>query len=192
LSRSLRLFCFISGGNMKLGSILLVALLLACTASVAAQAPAKDTVKDWAEQWKMAAEQLLGVAETMPAEKYDYKPVKEVGAFGEQLKHATLAMKVLLANAESKSVKTDDAFAALQKLNTKEEIIAELRKTVQEGAAVIGRIAGKNDGEVVESQFFGKTTRRFLLMQAIAHNNNHYGQLVYYLRMNGLTPPGSR
>ena len=37
-------------------------------------------MKDWAEQWKMAAEQLLGVAETMPAEKYDYKPVKEVGA----------------------------------------------------------------------------------------------------------------
>ena len=177
---------------MKLGIILLVALLLACTASIAAQAPAKDAVKDWTEQWKMAAEQLLGVAETMPAEKYDYKPVKEVGAFGEQLKHATLAMKVLLANAESKTVKTDDAFAALQKLKTKEEIIAELHKTVQEGAAVIGRIAGKNDGEVVESQFFGKTTRRFLLMQAIAHNNNHYGQLVYYLRLNGLTPPGSR
>ena len=98
---------------MKLGSILLGALLLACTASIAAQAPAKDAVKDWAEQWKMAAEQLLSVAETMPAEKYDYTPVKEVGAFGEQLKHATLAMKVLLANAESKTVKTDDAFAVL-------------------------------------------------------------------------------
>ena len=177
---------------MKLEIFLLVALLLACSASVAAQAPAEDAVKDWAEQWKMAAEQLIDVAETMPAEKYDYKPVKEVGAFGEQLKHATLAMRVLLANAESKTVKTDDAFAALQKLKTKEEIIAELHKTVQEGVAVIGRIAGKNDGEVVESQFFGKTTRRFLLMQAIAHNNNHYGQLVYYLRLNGLTPPGSR
>jgi len=182
----------LSGGDMKFGSILLVALLLACTASVAAQEPAKVAVKDWAEQWKMAAEQLLGVAETMPAEKYDYKPVKGVGAFGEQLKHATLAMKVLLANAESKTVRTDGALAALQKLKTKEEIIAELRKTVQEGAAVIGRIVGKNDGEVVESQFFGKTTRRFLLMQAIAHNNNHYGQLIYYLRLNGLTPPGSR
>ena len=65
---------------MKLGIILLVTLLLACTASIAAQVPAKDAVKDWAEQWKMSAEQLLGVAETMPAEKYDYKPVKEVGA----------------------------------------------------------------------------------------------------------------
>jgi hypothetical protein len=144
---------------MKLGIILLVALLLACTASIAAQAPAKDAVKDWAEQWKMSAEQLLGVAETMPAEKYDYKPVKEVGAFGEQLKHATLAMKVLLANAESKTVKTDDAFAALQKLKTKEEIIAELHKTVQEGAAVIGRIAGKNVSLRQRSVTISKTLR---------------------------------
>jgi len=42
------------------------------------------------------------------------------------------------------------------------------------------------------SEFFGKTTRRFLLIQAIAHNNNHYGQLVYYLRLNGIAPPTSR
>jgi len=41
-------------------------------------------------------------------------------------------------------------------------------------------------------KFFGKTMRRFLLIQAIAHNNNHYGQLVYYLRLNGIAPPTSR
>jgi uncharacterized damage-inducible protein DinB len=99
---------------------------------------------------------------------------------------------VLLANAEGKTLRTDDVFAALQKPKTKEQIMAELRKTLQEGAAVVSRIAGKNDGEAVESQFFGKATRRFLLMQAVAHNNSHYGQLVFYLRLNGLTPPASR
>ena len=40
-------------------------------------------------------------------------------------------------------------------------------------------------------KFFGKTTRRFLLIQAIARNHNHYGQLVYYLRLNGIAPPTS-
>jgi uncharacterized damage-inducible protein DinB len=177
---------------MKLKNLLLVMLLPVCASNAAAQAPAKDAVKDWAEQWKMATGQLLGVAETMPADKYEYKPVKEVAAFGEQIKHATLAMKVLLANAEGKTIKTGEEFAAMEKLKNKEEIIAELRKTIDAGAAVIARVAGKNDGEAVESQFFGKTTRRFLLIQAIAHNNNHYGQLIYYLRLNGLTPPGSR
>jgi uncharacterized damage-inducible protein DinB len=99
-------------------------------------------------------------------------------------------MRILLANAEGKKVELKDV--ALDKLKTKEEIIAELRKIAGEGAAVINRIAGKTDGDVVESQFFGKTTRRFLLMQAIAHNNNHYGQLVYYLRLNGIAPPSNR
>src|SRR5919106_6337 len=139
----------LSGDDMKFGSILLVALLLACTASVAAQEPAKVAVKDWAEQWKMSTEQLLGVAETMPADKYEYKPLKEVGAFSEQIKHATLAMKALLANAEGKTVNMSDAFAALEKLKNKEEIIAELRKTVDAGAAIIARVAGKNDGDAV-------------------------------------------
>lgn len=83
---------------MKYRNLLLLIFLWVCAVSVAAQTPAKTAAKDWAEQWKMATEQLLGVAETMPAEKYDYKPVREAGAFGEQLKHATLAMKVLLAN----------------------------------------------------------------------------------------------
>jgi hypothetical protein len=64
----------------------------------------------------------------------------------------------------------------LDRLKTKDEILAELRRMVDEGAAVIGRVAGrKMDGDVVESQFFGKTTRPFLILQAIAHDNNHYG-----------------
>src|SRR5262245_42447977 len=101
---------------MKLGTVFLVTLLSACASNTATQTPAKDAVKDWAEQWKMSTEQLLGVAETMPADKYNYKPVKEVGDFSDQIKHATLAMKMLLANAEGKTVNTTDAIAAMEKL----------------------------------------------------------------------------
>jgi uncharacterized damage-inducible protein DinB len=174
---------------MKRISIML-ALPLICALNGFAQNQKSEAAKDWIDQWKIATDQLIGVAEAMPAEKYDYKPVKEVGAFGDQLKHAGIAMCILLANAEGKKVEIKDVM--LDRLKTKEEIIAELRKIAGEGAAVINRVAGKTDGEVVESQFFGKTTRRFLLIQAIAHNNNHYGQLVYYLRLNGITPPASR
>jgi uncharacterized damage-inducible protein DinB len=168
----------------------MLVLPLICALNGFAQNQKSGAAKDWIDQWKIATDQLIGVAEAMPAEKYDYKPVNEVGAFGDQLKHAGIAMRILLANAEGKKVEIKDAM--LDKLKTKEEIIAELRKIAGEGASVINRVAGKTDGEVVESQFFGKTTRRFLLIQAIAHNNNHYGQLVYYLRLNGITPPASR
>ena len=167
-----------------------LALAIFCALIGIARNQKPDAAKDWMDQWKIATDQLIRVAEAMPAEKYDYKPVKEVENFGAQLKHAGIAMRVLLANAEGKKVEIKDV--TLDNLKSKDEIIAELRKIAGEGAAVINRVAGKSDGDAVESQFFGKTTRRFLLIQAIAHNNNHYGQLVYYLRLNGISPTAGR
>ncbi len=167
-----------------------VAFLIIGALTIIAQNQKSEVAKDWIDQWKIATDQLIKVAEAMPAEKYDYKPVKEVENFSGQLKHAGIAMRVLLANAEGKKVEIKDVM--LDNLKTKDEIIAELRKISGEGAAVISKVAGKTDGEVVDSQFFGKTTRRFLLMQAIAHNNNHYGQLVYFLRLNGISPQSGR
>ena len=155
-----------------------------------AQAQKPEAALDWIDQWKNVTKLLIGVAEAMPAEKYSFKPTKEVDNFGDQLNHACTASRILLANAEGKHLQLKDV--SLEKLKTKEEIVAELRKIADEGAAVINRVAGKNDGEVVESQFFGKTTRRFLLIQAIGHSFNHYGQMVFYLRLNGITPPASR
>ena len=169
---------------------MLVTLLSALALDSFAQAPRPAAAKDWIDQWKDVTERVIGVAEAMPADKYGYKPVDEVGTFADQVKHVCVAMRILLANAEGKQVPLDEA--GLDKLKTKEEILVELRKRVDEGAAVIRRISGKTDAEVVESQFFGRTTRRFLILQAIAHDNNHYGQMVLYLRLNGLTPPASR
>ena len=154
----------------------------------AAQKP--EAAKDWIDQWNDVTGRVIGVAEAMPAEKYDYKPTPEVNTFGDQLKHLCMAMRVLLANAEGKQIPLEDV--NLDKLKTKDEIVAEVRRMTDEGAAVIKRVAGRNDGDVVESQFFGRTTRRFLIIQAIAHDNNHYGQMVFYLRLNGITPPASR
>jgi uncharacterized damage-inducible protein DinB len=171
-----------------------LSMALVLLASLALDGFAQDrkpeAAKDWIDQWKDVTGRVIGVAEAMPAEKYDYKPTDEVGTFGEQVKHVCQAMRVLLANAEGKRIPLEDV--NLDTLKTKDEIVAELRKMTDEGAAVIRRVAGKSDGEVVESQFFGKTTRRFLIVQAIAHDNNHYGQMVLYLRLNGITPPASR
>ncbi len=168
-----------------------ITLVLSCAALSAAQTTTAGP-KDWLDQWQTATKQLIQVAEAMPADKYDYKPVKEVESFGDQLKHTMHATKVLLANAQGRKMAMPDVSAELGKLKSKEEIIAALRKSAEAGAAVVKDIAGKNDAEVVDSQFFGKTTRRYLLMQAIAHDQNHYGQLVYYLRLNGIVPPASR
>ena len=170
---------------------LTLTLLLALAPNCFAESQKPAAAKDWIDQWNDVTGRVIGVADAMPADKYDYKPVEEVGTFADQVKHVCMAMRILLANAEGKHIPLEEV--SLDRLKTKDEILAELRKTVDAGAAVIGRVAGKKtDGDVVESQFFGKTTRRFLIIQAIAHDNNHYGQMVMYLRLNGITPPASR
>lgn len=174
---------------MRYAFMIALVLGVACAASAEAP-PASAAPKDWPDQWKRATGQLLGVADAMPEDKYGYRPTKDVDTFAEQLKHTISTMTVLLANAEGKTVVSKDP--GIDRLATKAEIIARLQRVADDGAAVIARVAGKNDGDVVQSQFFGKTTRRFLLMQAIAHDHNHYGQLVFYLRLNGIVPPASR
>jgi len=169
---------------------MLLALLSTLALDSFAQSAKPVVAKDWIDQWRDVTERLIGVAEAMPADKYGYKPTDEVGTFADQVKHVCTAMRILLANAEGKQIPLDQA--GLDSLKTKEEILVELRKRVDEGTAVILRIPRKHDDDVVESQFFGKTTRRFLILQAIAHDNNHYGQMVMYLRLNGITPPASR
>src|SRR5262249_61815341 len=137
--------------------VLSLAMALVCAFGGFAQNQKSEEAKDWVDQWKIATDQLIGVAEAMPAEKYDYKPVKEVGAFGDQLKHAGIAMCILLANAEGKKVEIKDVM--LDRLKTKEEIITELRKISGEGPAVINRGGGNSDEAELESHFFCKTTR---------------------------------
>src|SRR5215475_3846801 len=112
---------------------MILALPLICALIGFAQNQKSEAAMDWIDQWKIATDQLIRVAEVMPAEKYDYKPVKEVGAFGDQLKHAGIAMCILLANAEGKNVEIKDVM--LDRLKTKEEIISELRKIAGDGAA---------------------------------------------------------
>jgi len=38
----------------------------------------------------------------------------------------------------------------------------------------------------------GRNTRPYLLIDSLAHSSNHYGQMVEYLRMNGIVPPAGR
>ncbi len=174
-------------------TLVAIAVVLGCSLPAAAVPPsasASAAPKDWLDQWQSATQRLIEVAEAMPEQKYGYRPTKDVNTFADQLKHTMLATRVLLANAEGHTASPKDP--AIEKLASKAEIIAMLHEVAAQGAGVIGRVAAKSDGEVVQSQFFGKTTRRFLLIQAIAHDNNHYGQLVFYLRLNGIVPPASR
>src|SRR5215471_15934877 len=111
---------------------------------------------------------IIGVANEMPADKYDFVPsggeFRGVRTFGKQLKHAA-AVQYLVAN----SILGDPVTAEMSDERGPDQVRA---KTGVFGSA--------------------PTTRTSLVAGALAHTSNHYGQVVEYLRMNGIIPPASR
>ena len=126
----------------------------------------------------------------MPADKYDFKPTKEVRSFGEQVKHVAGGILLLINSAQGKhDIKIEQTYANRQ---TKDEIVAALRDAFDQGAAAINKLTERSRAEIVDSPFVGKMSRANIFTHTLIHNGEHYGQMVVYLRLNGIVPPASR
>jgi uncharacterized damage-inducible protein DinB len=160
---------------------------LICCAPAFGQA----TKKDLLATWEQTAELALGVADAMPAEKYDFRATPEVRSFGEQVKHVAGVYANLLSWVRGVPAPKNgnDAF---MRLKTKDEIMAALRQTVQENTAALKSMPSQKLAGQINTEFFGRVSRSFVVLMVIGHTNRHYGQMVVYLRLNGVVPPISR
>jgi len=78
----------------------------------------------------------------------------------------------------------------LQKLKTRAEILKTLSDSYDHGAKVLADMSDEKATEVVESRF-GAKPRWAIVMSMVANNMDHYGNLVVYLRLDGIAPPRS-
>ena len=172
------------------------ALLHACIAVLAiaaatpsylwAQTPAPTTItKEMAAGFQRASNDILDVAEAMPAEKYGYKPAAEMSTFGDQLVHVAGIVQRFVDT--SKGVKTE---AAHHGAMGKPEVIALLKKTFQSGQDSVAQLSDAQLLETVKFPFGDRMVTRYTYWQGPLYQiRNHHGQLVVYLRMNGIVPP---
>jgi uncharacterized damage-inducible protein DinB len=166
--------------------LIATALLVICAAPCFEQTRQQELLNDWQE----SAKQLIEIAEAMPADKYDFKPTKEVRSFGEQVKHVAGGILLLINSANGKhDIALEETYA---QRHTKDEIVAALREAFNQGTAAIGKLTDKSGTEIVDSPFVGKMTRANIFVHTLIHNGEHYGQMVVYLRLNGIVPPASR
>jgi uncharacterized damage-inducible protein DinB len=140
-------------------------------------------------------EQIVGAAEAMPADKYDFAPPANFGlyagvrTFGQQVKHVTEANYGLLKGFNLPGAvdsKTIDA------LKTKDDIVKALKDSFTYYHAAISTITPDNAFMSVPGPAQYKLTRASVAAYGIAHMMDHYGQMVEYLRMNGIVPPASQ
>jgi len=141
---------------------------------------------------------LMGVANEMPAGKYDFVPsggeFRGVRSFAKQLKHAA-AVQYLVANSMlGEPVTADQADErGPDTVRSKAEVIEYLQGSFAALHKAAAAVDDRNAFEPVKGVFGSQpATRAGLIAGVLAHSSNHYGQMVEYLRMNGIIPPASR
>jgi uncharacterized damage-inducible protein DinB len=132
--------------------------------------------------------EFVELAEAMPEDKYNFAPTqgefKGVRNFGEQVKHIAEANYEFFgkaANADPSAAK------AIEKLSSKDEILKALQDSFLVAHKAIDGMTAQNAFEQTS-----QGTRTGSAALGLAHLMDHYGQLVVYLRMNGIVPPASR
>ena len=146
---------------------------------------------------------VLDVAEAMPEDKYNFTPItlnipgseyKTVKTFAEEVRHVAatnfLLWDAITGDKPPIESKEDNGPSSLK---TKAEIIKYLKDSFALGHKAAHSITAENAAAQVPSPFGqGQTTKLFCATFAVAHAFDHYGQMVEYLRMNGIIPPASR
>lgn len=136
-------------------------------------------------KWENAATYTLEIAELMPAEHYEYRPMPEIMSFGEHLLHMTANMNWLgnrYLNAKPHSV------VELDSVSGKEDILTVLNEGFENALMALKNISVKELDDEVEF-FAGPMTKRQIIHLMNDHLTHHRGQLVIYLRMKGIKPP---
>jgi len=129
-------------------------------------------------------DKIMKSAAEMPESKYNYRPTKDVRSFAEILNHVADISYALCSN-----VKGEPPPATATANGSKTEIIAYLKRAFDYCDDVY---SGFTDAHLNDpADFWGvKTNKMFILTQVANHDALHYGNLVTYLRHNGLVPSG--
>ena len=141
---------------------------------------------------------FVPAAEAMPEDKYGFAPTegefKGVRNFGQQIKHVAAVNYELGAALLQEKPPVDVADeAGPTSITTKVEILKYLQDSFAYVHKAVQTINDKNLVETVKSPFGeGSVTRLGLATSVAWHGFDHYGQMVEYLRMNGIVPPASR
>ena len=177
--------------------------LLALTVVAAAQVPKpkeeRRTVQMVLDHTVLNLEyEFVPAADAMPEDKFGFAPTngefKGVRTYAEQIKHvAAVNYELAAAILEQKPPVDIGDESGPAAINSKADVMKYLKESFEYVHKAIATINEKNVVETVRSPFGeGKVSRMGLAISVAGHGYDHYGQMVEYLRMNGIVPPASR
>lgn len=179
--------------------VLVLAMSVATAAQAAKPKEEKRTVTMVLDHTVLNMEyEFIPAAEAMPEDKFGFAPTngefKGVRTFAQQIKHvAAVNYEIAAAILEQKPPVDINEESGPASITSKAEILKYLKDSFAYVHKAMATINEKNVVETVKSPFGEGAVSRLGLATSIAwHGYDHYGQMVEYLRMNGIVPPASR
>jgi hypothetical protein len=171
------------------------------SAPQAQAAPAPQSLAEIADrQVSQYEKNVVGVAEAMPEEKYNFTPAslniqgaayKDVRTFSQLILHTAAANYRFWTTVTGEKMPESIKGPNGPDLKTKAEIVQFLKDSFAVGHRAAKTLTAENAGE--QMPFFrGTQARLYIVSGAVIHAADEYGQMVEYLRMNGVVPPASR
>lgn len=177
---------------MKLHTLLALALVGAPAAGLAQEMPMMHgqaggvasvrPLHDMAKGW------LIRSAEQMSEENYAFQPTPEVRTFGQLMGHVANANYMFCSTVKGE---TNPNASDFEKTTSKAALVQALKDAFAycDAAYQITDMKAMEEVTFMESM---KGTRLWALMFNVAHNNEHYGNVVTYFRLKGMVPPSSQ
>ena len=139
--------------------------------------------------WDGIKRNVSEAAEKMPEANYSFKPTPDVRSFGELVGHVAESQHGMCLGL--KGEKPPFERGSIEKKTTK----AELVKALQDAIAACDSLYGTaTDESLVKMTKFGPAQEAApinILWYNISHSNEHYGNMVTYMRLKGLVPPST-
>ena len=167
----------------------IVAALALCVATVSAQTPAAQNPISGGQKflYTMAKNYIVQAAAKMPEENYSFKPTPEVRSFGQLIGHIADAQYLFCSAVLGQP---NPAPGIEKSKTTKTELVQALKDAFAYSDMAYDGMTDAQAATLVK--FFGRDQAKVTVLAFnTAHNNEHYGNIVTYLRMKGLVPPSS-
>jgi hypothetical protein len=178
---------------------LLSGLLSVAAWSQGAKSAAAPTIASAVDgEITLVEKEVVEAAEAMPENKFNFSPeslnipgadYKGVRTFAWEIKHVAYSNYALWSPLTGDKIPKEYDPDRLENLKTKADIITFLKASFALGHKAAATLTAQNLLQTTEG---GKSTFLYLATFGAAHALDHYGQMVEYLRTNGIVPPASR
>jgi len=167
---------------VALGALTRVAAAQGSMGGMQMGAPVADALRHTEQR---QARNLVAALESVPVDKWGYKPTPAQMSFAEIAAHLAEGNDYLCGSVSGQTAPTRDKVTPA---DGKDKQIARLKETFDFCESALAKLDDSKLGEEVP-MFGGKATRAAAILITVGDWEDHYSQLANYLRLNGILPP---